>query len=252
MKRIFSDDIIEAYKQTGVEPCKGEWFDTRIQYQDEEMTESVEKQRACGLGAYWLMRGGTPETANVSTPTGISSLISIDPEFDFSYLNAWWKGFDAAYEGEDDDNNLYFNNDNPGYMDGYDAGHEVRYWEQQRTMKRITPDEVVAAYRETGAEPVAGYFSTFGYDDEGVRACGLGVYWIKYVNDGQDAFRDTPQGVSELVALGFDEEYLENWYHGFDNAFEGRGVYELMRDNPGYMDGYESGKIMREQEAVAV
>jgi hypothetical protein len=95
-------------------------------------------------------------------------------------------------------------------------------------VNRITPEEVVTAYKETGLRPGRGAY----FPDDGC-ACGLGVLY----------YRDKPDHMGTITAyfdnkLGYD--YRLGFVVGFDGEYFGYGVIGKPSDD--YKVGYEDGR----------
>lgn len=95
-------------------------------------------------------------------------------------------------------------------------------------MKRITPEEVVEAYKSTGLKPVRGTFCW------GSRACGLGTVCIS-----RGKMPTSPLMVSR--SLGIEMEYLLGFVNGFDGIHKASiGIDE---SNETLSLGFADGKL---------
>ncbi len=112
-------------------------------------------------------------------------------------------------------------------------------------MKRILPEQVLAAFRETKALPTTGNYHTVHYEQN--YCCGVGVLLL-----GKDALRS---GFSSwLGLLGLDREYVSSFIDGFDGETlegidDGKSVVlvEPSEQNvQGYLDGIASHLLVAE------
>lgn len=93
-------------------------------------------------------------------------------------------------------------------------------------MKRITPEQVVHAYLETGLRPTQGAWFHNG--------CGCGVFAVcapSFIGDPDDFDEPIAVGI-----LGLPQMYMR----GFTNGFDGQGRIELKSAD--WQAGYDDGK----------
>jgi hypothetical protein len=73
-------------------------------------------------------------------------------------------------------------------------------------LKRITPEEVVAAYRESGMKPKRGHFNVDGC------GCGIGAKGCQRFGS-----LDTPSDqIADWAEATYGGEYCDGFYEGFD------------------------------------
>lgn len=109
-------------------------------------------------------------------------------------------------------------------------------------MNRITPEQVVEAYRKTGLRPVRASFGNASVG-EGNECCGLVACAIDRI--GGHEFLDRRVGAppcpTSLIAkdaLDINDSYLVGFMDGFDGYDEGGRALSGSRD---YDHGYEDG-----------
>lgn len=116
-------------------------------------------------------------------------------------------------------------------------------------MRRITADEIVKAYQETGVRPAIHDYARF--DEHGVIcACGLAALYLYEVRDRVDVREEVRQieqmsdgntGPDDLIAeeLILDYDYMNGFMSGFDGGW--------IRDttSPVTRFGYEDGLAAR-------
>jgi hypothetical protein len=94
-------------------------------------------------------------------------------------------------------------------------------------MKRITPEEVVLAYKETGLKPVTDDFGN-------VRSkCGCALTAIAYKNNPTVELREIIWkffNEEDFNLLPYDENYLYDFISGFDRS-------SLHNNTQGFQDG---------------
>jgi hypothetical protein len=95
-------------------------------------------------------------------------------------------------------------------------------------MKRITPEEVVAAYKETGLKPV-----TDDFGDERSK-CGCALTALAYKNNPtvelHTILYDFADG-EDFSVLPYDVQYIKDFISGFDRSSS------LHKNTQGYQDG---------------
>jgi hypothetical protein len=91
-------------------------------------------------------------------------------------------------------------------------------------MKRITPEEVVAAYKETGLKPVTDDFGN-------VRSkCGCALTALAYKNNPTVELYDILVNFADDEDFGilpYDENYLYDFISGFDRSTLRKGTQGL-------------------------
>jgi hypothetical protein len=102
-------------------------------------------------------------------------------------------------------------------------------------MKRITPEEVVAAYKETGLKPVTEDFGN------AVKNCGCAltaltamVHPDTEINDIIEAFEN-----DDFPLVSYDRNYLIDFIAGFDES--------SCDDTQGYQDGHNARKAVSKE-----
>jgi hypothetical protein len=93
-------------------------------------------------------------------------------------------------------------------------------------MKRITPEEVVLAYKETGLTPIDNDFGNAR------SKCGCALTAIAYKNNPTVELREIIWkffNEEDFSLLPYDVLYIEDFISGFDSSF-----YD---DTQGYQDG---------------
>lgn len=85
-------------------------------------------------------------------------------------------------------------------------------------IKRITPDEVVAAYDKTGLGVMQGGY----FDADGTCACGMGVYAAARFGVDPRNYHAVDIDLA-FIRVGFTREYLRGFYNGFDGRARERG-----------------------------
>lgn len=99
-------------------------------------------------------------------------------------------------------------------------------------MKRITPEEVVAAYDKTGLSVARQeYFS-----DKGRCACGLGAYAAAFL--GSNPMADEGFDVSRVLS---DSGFGWLYRHGFGNGFDGDNRESSLTGHSEYQAGVKDG-----------
>lgn len=106
-------------------------------------------------------------------------------------------------------------------------------------IKRITPDEVKAAYAKTGLGVHQGdYISA-----DAACACGLGAYAIAFL-DVDMAAEDTEDEITwRLSANGFSYDYIKGFGWGFDGRTRKRGH---VQEDIGRDDGIAAWEAVKE------
>ena len=97
---------------------------------------------------------------------------------------------------------------------------------------RITPDEVLNAYRETRVTPTQGEY--YAKEGEHCYACALGVLALYHCPRSFQSDWAEPWQYS--VALGLSEDYVTGFTEGFDGL--------PWEDAGGNRAGYEDGKLV--------
>ncbi len=101
-------------------------------------------------------------------------------------------------------------------------------------MRRITPEEVVAAYKETGCKPAA--FNFLITDSDGTPCgCALGVLALQA--------KEGPTTVDQFAAkIGLDALYANGFVWGFDDTL---GIRRISRAHgEPYATGYADGQLV--------
>jgi hypothetical protein len=104
MKRITVEEVVEAFKVTGLKPKPGSYF-------DKERNEDKFIECACGLGA--LFKAGNPEEGEDS--------LDVTHHFDNLLGSSYRLGFVHGFDGIPPQGTLSVE-----YMAGYDIGNASR------------------------------------------------------------------------------------------------------------------------------
>lgn len=86
-------------------------------------------------------------------------------------------------------------------------------------VKRITPDEVLEAYEETGLLPEQCEWA-FEHEDGSRCACGLGAIYSNRVEEGFETLGNTAASEFDLIedVLGLSRPYMYGFISGFDKT----------------------------------
>lgn len=111
-------------------------------------------------------------------------------------------------------------------------------------MKRITPDQVVEAYRTKGLAPRP-YTTGMKRSDGTVMCCALGAF------RGPVLSSDDVWGFFKSLDDEFGSEYITGFMLGFDDSFGNNGdLSAFFKDCPeealGYEDGTAAGQAVRQ------
>lgn len=102
-------------------------------------------------------------------------------------------------------------------------------------MERIKPEDVVAAYKETGVRPKA-RVSMIKYENNMAYCCGAGVI----------AYKEIGLQMAKLGAAMkcLTKKYTKNYIHGFTYGFDDQDMWYLktLMENEEFSAGYEDGK----------
>jgi len=105
-------------------------------------------------------------------------------------------------------------------------------------MNRITVEQVINAYKETGVKPQQFTMSPVGRG----RCCGLGVIVFKEVGN---EIVNVGKAIEVLNKLGLSDDYINGFMRGFD------GYRNFLKPNDeqynGWADGYRSRQAAFEE-----
>lgn len=113
--------------------------------------------------------------------------------------------------------------------------------------RRVTPEEVKAAYEATGAEPRRRTWVTPKRGMSVVencgdaQACGLGVMFLKERQPSKIS-EDTWNAASYYAKSEFGEDYVQGFVSGFDNP--GHVPGHKGRECQGFCDGKAAAELM--------
>jgi hypothetical protein len=100
-------------------------------------------------------------------------------------------------------------------------------------MKRITPEQVLAAYKQTGATPSTGEFYYRGKSGR-VRCCGAGVVLLA------DGFTNRDRFAKE-ADLRYGRDYMSGFWRGFDGISSDEPAWCHPTDNEEFTTGLADG-----------
>ena len=263
-ERISPECVIRAYEVTGFKPDPDNYF-----------TEGSRESATGGCAFATLATAGY--FGNIpNTSEEVRSLIN--RELGFPRASAFEVGFLEGHSGAYGVNDFCLARSvqrgaevgvlrsevYQWYEDGIAVGEAVQEWYESREDSpgeppRLTYDEVVTAYRETGIEPCTGrVFRRRGLLEQ-TLGCALGVVsvWREWVplevglkEESQvwyEFFERYGGLYTETLAFGFDSGYGGESQEEVDRKRELHAEHPDPRRLQGYEDGLEIGKRIREE-----
>lgn len=115
---------------------------------------------------------------------------------------------------------------------------------------RITPEEVLKDYEETGLEPVKDKLFIGGHhlNDPLIAACGIGVRIAAMNQFYHGDVIDRNSGWVRQANEKYGRDYIDGFIDGYDGTHLSLEVRPSIRDSERYWEGREDGEAA--QEAV--
>lgn len=131
MKRITSEQVVEAYSKTGLKPVISAWYK-----EEYDRTRITVEKCGCALTAVCAAQVGMEEIENVDTEGGYEELLVDNLDLDPSYINGFINGFDAPLNKLFTRNRYYYSEEQnaklaAGWEDGY-AAHVAVFGEPKK------------------------------------------------------------------------------------------------------------------------
>jgi hypothetical protein len=116
--------------------------------------------------------------------------------------------------------------------------------------RRLTPEEVKAAYEATGAEPRRSLWvrpknlKSFTQDCGDAKACGLGVMYLKEKQPALISQEHSPNEAKAYAELALGHEYVNGFISGFDSGHEITSPGYKGRQCQGFCDGKAAAELV--------